>query len=531
MTTASGFEPLGGWTVPGLLRARAEQNGDQPFLLGTDDTLSYRETLELALAWAAHLRGLGVVPGDRVAFLLKNRFDTPAVWLGIMCAGAAEVPLNAHQPANFQKDMIELVEPRVVVVDADFAGHLPRDLPDSVSSVVWLDAKVGYRPVGNDTPETLDVDIPEASSLAAILPTSGTTGRSKGVMLSHRFMRRFALTQATSLGVRPSDRQFSCLPQFHAGGQVAGVLVNMTAGASIYIADKFSRSNFWKEVRRTRATTTVALGGMLSLLESLEPSDDEGALRLIHAVPAPSEQSRRLEERWGCLIRTNFGSTEAGIVISQPRERPVHGSVGVQDDHVDLEIRSEAGVKLGPGEVGHVWVRSHHPLDMFSGYWNNPEATERAFRDGWFCTGDRARTDEEGNYYFIDRDQDVIRRRGEHVSAAELESIVLTHPLIDAVAAVAVPAELGESDVAIFIVRHQGVALDEAEVVRFCAGIVPYYMIPRYVRFIAELPLTETLKVMKTKLREMAADGTSWDGEKHGYRITSRGLVTQPTPN
>lgn len=523
-------EPPGGWTVPGLLRARALEDGERVFLLGADGELAYREACLRALDWAAAVAGAGVVPGDRVAFLLKNRFDTPTVWLGIMCAGAAEVPLNAHQPAHFQKQMIDLVEPRLLVVDRAFAAQLPDDLPASVRSVIWLDAAEGYRPQGAGAALSVGtMRLPAPSSLAAILLTSGTTGRSKGVMLSHRFMRRFALTQATSLGVRASDRQLNCLPQFHAGGQVAGVLVTMTAGASICIADRFSRSNFWSDVRRFGATTTVALGGMLSLLESLRPTEAEGGLRLIHAVPAPSDQSRRLEERWGCLVRTNFGSTEAGIVISQPLDRPVHGSVGRQDGHVDLEIRSESGDRLGVGEVGHVWVRPHHPLDMFSGYWNNPEATERAFRDGWFCTGDRARVDADGNYYFIDRDQDVIRRRGEHVSAAELESIVLTHPEIDAVAAVAVPAQLGESDVAVFVVLHPGATLDEAGVVRFCAGLVPYYMIPRYVRFVADLPLTETLKVQKSKLRELAADGRSWDAEGNGYRITSAGLLAEPT--
>ncbi|MBX3577388.1 MAG: AMP-binding protein [Rhizobiaceae bacterium] len=520
-------EPLGGWTVPGLLQARALGQGDRAFLLGSDGALSYRAACDRALDWSAALESAGVMPGDRVAFLLKNRFDTPTVWLGIMCAGGAEVPLNAHQPAAFQKQMIDLVAPKVLIVDTAFAEQLPAELPDSVISVIWLDETQGYAPrSGAHRARVEEMQLPTPDMLAAILPTSGTTGKSKGVMLSHRFMRRFAMTQATSLGIRHTDRHYSCLPQFHAGGQVAGVLVHMTAGASVYIADKFSRSNFWTDVRRTGATTTVALGGMLSLLESLEPTDAEGGLRLIHAVPAPSDQSRRLEERWRCLIRTNFGSTEAGIVISQPLDRPVHGSVGRQDRHVDLEIRSDSLERLGVGEVGHVWVRPHHRLDMFSGYWSNPEATERAFRDGWFCTGDRARADGDGNYYFIDRDQDVIRRRGEHVSAAELESIVLTHPAIDAVAAVAVPSELGESDVALFVVRRAGGDLDETGVLRFCAGLVPYYMIPRYVRFIAELPLTETLKVQKSKLRELAADGTSWDSETHGFRITSRGLVT-----
>jgi crotonobetaine/carnitine-CoA ligase len=317
----------------------------------------------------------------------------------------------------------------------------------------------------------------------------------------------------------PDDRYLVNLPLFHVGGTGA-VYVPLIRGGSCAIVDSFDTRAFWPTVRRTQSTIVTLLGVMASFVAKQPPSPDDRnhTLRSVMMVPL-AEDADAFSKRFGCDVYTVFNMSETSCpIVSGPNPSPL-GTCGRPRPGAEARIVDENDCEVPPGTVGELILRTDRPWAMNHGYLNNPEATAKAWRNGWFHTGDAFRVDEAGNFFFVDRMKDAIRRRGENISSFEVEAEVCAHPAVKEAAAVAVPSEHAEDEVLVAVSLAAGATLDPAELIRFLIPRMAHFMVPRYVRVLAELPRTPTQKVQKHVLRAEGVTADTFDREAAGIVV------------
>jgi crotonobetaine/carnitine-CoA ligase len=309
------------------------------------------------------------------------------------------------------------------------------------------------------------------------------------------------------------------MPMFHIGG-MGLTFVMLVRGGSIAMMENFSTERFWPYVRASRATAIFLIGVMATFLIKQPPSNDDRdhSVRMAFMVPF-TDEAAPFRERFGIDIYTIFNMTEiSSPIVSEPNPAKA-GTCGKPRPGVEVRLVDDNDCEVAIGAVGEMIVRTDRPWGMNSGYYKNPEATARAWRNGWFHTGDAFRRDVDGYFYFVDRVKDAIRRRGENISSFEVESEVMAHPSVREAAAVAVPSELGEDEVMAVVAPVPGATIDPVELIRFLEGRLPHFMIPRYVRVLDVLPKTPTAKVQKNELRQEGRTADTWDREAAGIRI------------
>ncbi|MBI3969263.1 MAG: AMP-binding protein, partial [Chloroflexi bacterium] len=356
----------------------------------------------------------------------------------------------------------------------------------------------------------------------AIMYTSGTTGPSKGVLVSHGQALSIGRFVAAHYGFGSDDVLHVSLPLFHINAMAYSVLTALTADAQVALVERFSASSFWDEIRRYGCTEFNALGATINILfrQPERPDDADNPVRFSIAVPSPAEIFHEFERRFGLQLLELYAQTETNLVTAiEPNEPARPGSCGRPTKMFDVRVVDDLDNELPPGEAGEIVVRSKHPFTMMNGYYEMPEKTVEAWRNLWFHTGDRAYRDADGYFFFVDRIKDAIRRRGENISSFELEKTVNSHPLVVESAAVAIPSELSEDDVRVVVVLSDGAALDPAELLAYLEPRLPYFMVPRYVEFRAELPKTPNGKVEKYRLRSEGLGSDAWDRETAGYKL------------
>lgn len=507
-------------TIPVLLRRAAERYGDRPCVAVDGLRLSYAETLEATARAAGGLAAAGVGRGDRVAVMSENRWEMLALWLACAWRGAVFVPVNPAARGAQLAHVLADAGPRVLVAEAPLEPLAAEARPVETQHL-WLlgGAAEGGSPGSRADPFPAAADPVEPARVAphdtlAILYTSGTTGRSKGVVCPHAQFTWWGENVGSWLGVGEDDVLYTCLPLHHTNALNAFVQA-LGRGARYHLGPRFSASRFWQRAVEAEATVTYLLGAMVSILAAREPSPVDRAhrVRVALAPATPPETWLRFERRFGVRLVEGHGMTETNGVIG-PRggeQRP--GWMGRVMPGFEARVVDERGVDVAAGTTGELLVRADEPLAVAQGYWRLPEATAAAWRDGWFRTGDRVVRDEDGYFRFVDRIKDAIRRRGENISSWEVEQVLLQHPGVAAAAAVPVPSELGEDDVMAFVVPRAGATADPTELVRFCAPLLAAYAVPRYVEVVDSLPLTENGKVRKASLRERGVGPRTWDRE------------------
>lgn len=526
--------PLNQRVIPEILRRAAEAEPHRPFILHRDQVISYEEAERLSTQLAHGLRKWGVGRGARVALILDNSPRYILTLLAVAKLGALNVPINTAARGDLLRYYLQ---------DADCTHVLAQDvylpvlreawpgitLPLAVERTEPLDRVAGL-PSWDDLladgepsrERALDVRL-EAWDPWLILYTSGTTGPSKGSICPNAHSLSIGRTQATRMELEPTDRLYACLPLFHGNALNYSTLTALWARATVALETRFSARRFWADIHRYGATQFNAMMIVTSVLEKLPvtPEERDNPVRIAAIVPPPANR-RQLEERWGLKIISQYAMSEACpvtvLAAGEAYDRP--RSSGRVADNVELRIVDANDLEVPRGTPGEVVIRTRQPWTMFSGYYGKPEATLAAFRNLWFHTGDRAYLDQDGYLFFVDRVKDAIRRRGENISAYEIETILQAHEAILEAAAVPVPAELGEDDVAVFIVRASS-ALTERAVVEYAVRSMAYYMVPRYVKFVDELPKTPSQKVAKPALREeaKATYREMWDREAFGIVV------------
>lgn len=520
--------PLEDLVLGEVLRRRAVTHRRETFLRFADGDLTFGEVDDLGNRTAQGLAAMGVGHGDHVAVMLGNRPEFLGVVFGLAKLGAVAVPINTAYRGSLLGHVLASSDSTLLVVDEAYVDRLPAvdDLLTQLTGIVVRGdgapdpalARLGP-PVapferllehGDEDPQ---VNV-AFSDLQAIMYTSGTTGPAKGVMVPHALGLTCALDSLTYLD--GWGKNYYCpLPLFHAAGLWDGTMSALLSGAPIAITERFSASRFWDDVRAFDANVALGVISMIPILLNQPPRPDDRDHPLETFYMGKSSLDRQFHDRFGAHTVETYTSTEAGIPTASPYGRWRTGSCG-RENAARFEVRvvDEHDREVEPGQAGELVIRPRQPYVITTGYYGFWEHTARVFRNQWFHTGDRHYRDEDGYFYFLDRMKDAIRRRGENISAFDVESEVNRHPQVLESAAFGVPSDLEEEEVKVSVVLQPGEVPDPAALVGYLEERLPSFMVPRYVEFVDELPRTSTGKVAKHELRAAGDHGLTtrtWD--------------------
>ncbi len=511
-----------------LLDRWAAERPDKTHIIYEDgEQWSFAEIRRRAIAKAAGLQQLGVRQGDPVALWLPNGRDALVAFYAINYIGAVFVPINTAYRGNLLAHVVQNSGASVMIVHPDLVPRLSEiDRAALTHLVVTTQAPVAEGPLPVSRFDSLDgteadltpLDRPiEPWDIQSIIYTSGTTGPSKGVLSSYLHMFSNAGPESWPM-VGEDDRYLTVAPIFHIGG-MGPPFVMLARGASVAVVEQFSTDRFWEVVRGTEATVIFLLGVMATFLMKRPPSDTDRdhKVRLAFMVPL-TEDAPGFTARFGIDIYTIFNMTEVASPIVSEANPVKRGTCGRVRPGVEVRLVDRHDCEVPAGAIGEMLVRSDRPWSMNSGYNANPEATAKAWANGWFHTGDAFRRDEDGYFYFVDRVKDAIRRRGENISSFEVEVEVCAHPDVREAAAIAVPSEFSEDEVMVVVAPVPGRSIDCAALAGFLIERMPYFMVPRYIRVLDELPKTPSAKVLKTDLRTEGVTPETFDREAAGLR-------------
>ena len=503
------------------LDKHAHDTPDKTYVIFGDGTSwSYAETQERTRGRALALQNLGIVQGDHVAAWLPNGAEALVTFFAVNYIGAVFVPINTAYVGTILEHVIENCGAKILVAHGSLVARL-RDVrlaalaqlvligPDAEVPAALTSAR--FETCGGGTLQPPAQPI-EPWHTQAVVYTSGTTGPSKGVLMSYLHLFSNAGPETWPF-VTGDDRFLINMPIFHIGG-IGLPFVMLARGGSIALWENFKTDEFWNFVRGTECTAAFLLGVMATFLlkEPASPRDREHGLRLALMVPL-TESASDFRTRFDVDIYTIFNMTEISSPIVSAPNPTVLGTCGTKRDGVDVRLVDDNDCEVPVGTVGEMVIRADRPFAMMHGYLNNPEATARAWRNGWFHTGDAFRMNADGHYFFVDRIKDAIRRRGENISSFEVEAEVVAHADVQEAAAIGVPSPHGEDDVMIVVAPVAGHSIDEPALIEFLKTRLPYFMVPRYVRVMAELPKTPTAKVQKVGLRADGITPDTWDRE------------------
>jgi crotonobetaine/carnitine-CoA ligase len=517
--------------VAEFMQQQAERYAERPLAVLEDGTLSYAELAAAAGGVTAGLLELGIERGDRVALMMASRREFLAAWFGVLGAGAIEVPIHDAARGPGITYILETTGARVLIVDEQNAAHLAGQIESlaELELVVvvgdgpspWFEKPSRrYSELFDRAPvPALEVDPGEPAS---ILFTGGTTGAPKGVVVSHAHNLNIARSYVELVGYTEDDVLYSVFPLFHANAKYMSVLIAIAAGARVVIHRRFRASRFWDICRAEGVTAFNALGEMLRILLKQPELDDDrdNPVRMVIGSAAPAEVVEEFERRFGLAVLDVYGLSETGPITAVTWDRRRPGSCGCPVPWFELRIVDEHDVEVPRGQSGQIVVRPNRPHVMMERYWANDSATLALLGNLWFHTGDHARQDDDGYVWFLERATDSIRRRGENVSAWEVERVLADHPDLLEAAVYGVPSDVGGEEIAAAVVLRPGAALTAEALLDFCTGKMSHFAVPRYVRFMDALPRNHAQRVLKKELRADGVDAPGvWDRESVGYVV------------
>jgi carnitine-CoA ligase len=495
-------------TIPELLLAAASRDPERVWVRSDEGSLTFSAATARVAAAARALREAGVRHGDLVMVTARTTPPYLICWLAVAALGAVTVSVNPRSAPAELAGLIRQTQPRAIVTDQHLAtlvagaaagSPLPLGLLDVAELAGdWASARPGR------------ADLPDAAvkpdDIAVLIPTSGTTGRSKLVMQTQRAYVMAGEGFPYWMELTAADRLMTSLPLFHINAPAYSVMGSLACGAGLILLPRFSASGFLDSARQHGATEFNAIGAMLEILMRQPPRPDDAAtpLRLCYTGPAPARaRQEEMERRFGLRIVVGYAMSESPYGLIWPRGTRPFGTLGAPRQHPGLGVVNEVrvtdddGRDLGPGETGELLMRN--PA-VTPGYWGMPEETASAITEGWLHTGDLVTVDDGGTYTFVARKKEVLRRRGENLSPAEVEEALAGHPDVLECAVVGVPSELSEEEVKAFIVAAPGAAPDFAELRAHAAARLAAFKVPRYWQLIGELPRTPTARVAKHRL-------------------------------
>ncbi|MDO8277369.1 MAG: AMP-binding protein [Burkholderiaceae bacterium] len=520
-----------GMTIGEFVRSRAQTHGRDIALdyLTDGRRFTYKDIQDKSDQYAGALQTLGIGRATHVALMLENSPEFLLLLIAIAKIGAVAVPLTPSLRGSLLKHFIGHSDAEVLIVE-----EAPEEMLNSqilqdtaLKSVLVVNGGVTTGAArGSIGIQTHDLGqlvrnatvfaCEEVSykDLAMLMYTSGTTGPSKANMFTQTHVLQYAFQQAQAYGYLEEDVVYTCLPISHANGLLSSTYGAFAAGARVALVRKFSVSRFWEEVRTSGSTVVGLLGSMTDFLWNAPRSSEDGKnpLRTVIMIPVP-HYGKAFAERFGISIISSYGLTDYALATiftpADPQEKI--GSAGRCRPGMQVRIVDDDDFDMPTGSVGEILLRSDNMWGVASGYYKMPAETLACLRNLWFHTGDRGYLDEDGYLFFTDRKKDSIRRRGENVSAFEVENAILTHEQVNEAAVFAVKAEQSEDEIAACVVVATGCGLTPEELAAHCAADLASFMVPRYLLFVDELPKTQNQKIEKYKLRVHA------EGNLHEY--------------
>lgn len=526
-------------TVPGLLARAATERPDHVYLRHDGQDLTCAALAAAVERAAAGLAARGVGRGDRVAVMLGHHLDHVLVFFAVQRIGAVLVPVNVALKGPSLEYQIGHSAPAMVIADAEFAETLAQPIraardAGAKAAAVWRASPGDRLPAGGSALADLLAGAPVPAPAVAhdwrdlriILYTSGTTGAPKGVQMSDRMVQATALGSIWLSDMRPGSVLHFWDPIYHVFGAEVLVLALMVP-VTLHMVPRFSATRFWAEVKEAGASHIHFVGGVLQLLLKQPPSDlDRGhGARIAWGGGCPRDVWAAFEDRFGVEIREGYGMTETSSFSTiNPGGRGAGklGSIGNAVDYFRIEVVDDHGAPCAPGQPGEIRVAEAEPGVLTTGYYANPEATAGALRDGWLYTGDIAHMDADGFLTYHGRKKDSLRRRGENISAWEVERVVNDHPEVAECALIGVKNEMGDEDLKLFVRRVEGSALEGAALLAWCAERMARFQVPRLVRFVEEFRKTPTQRIQKQFLSP-AMDDFDHDAEAGRATTSQRG--------
>ncbi len=528
-------------TVNDAFRRAVHDFGERLFLEDAGTRTTYAQAHTQVCRLAHGLKALGVKKGDTVVTLLDNSADAVFIWLAINTLGAISVPVNTAYKGEFLRHQASDAAAALVIAESDYADRIVQvaeGLP-TLRTLVYRGARPeSVAAFGGQALPWAELQFSDAADpvvevkpgdLAMLIYTGGTTGLSKGCMVSHNYACNLARQMLALTGRTKDTLTWTPLPLFHFNAVASTVLCNMLVGAGVSIYARFSVSNFWPELERVQATDCQLLGTMLTLLARAEDNDAmkryHGKLNAVWGAPFPEAVMQTWRERFGIThtVSGGFGLTECAVVTHLPFGTPAQpGSSGKRCEWFDVRIVDDDDNELPDGTPGEIVVRPRQPHVMFEGYWKRPEDTLRLLRNQWFHTGDIGKFDEAGYFYFVDRKKDYLRRKGENISSMEVENALRNHPAVEEVAAHAVLSDLSEDELKLTIKLRAGAQVSEEALFHWCAEQLPYFAVPRYIEFRPELPKNPVGRILKYQLRDEGVTAGTWDQDRAGIKIRKR---------
>jgi crotonobetaine/carnitine-CoA ligase len=505
--------------LPELLHAHAERTPDKVFAVFDDgDEWTYAETAERTWRAANGLRALGLEQHEPLVAWLPNGKDALLAWFGAAAAGLVYTPLNTAYRGALLADALNLLRARVLVAHPGLVDRLDRlDVPNLERILVHGD-ETWSGVVAHDDAEPPRLREPvEPWHDQMVMFTGGTTGASKAVRRPNVLYLKMCEASFENVGIGADDRFLVCAPMFHGGADVP-IYGMLRLGGSVAVVDGFSTSRFWEDVRRYECTVAWIHSAMAHFLWEQPPSERDRDHPLRLAMQAPLLPTmHEFAQRFGIRLYTVYGMTELPCPFSilDPVD---HRTLG-RPWHPDFELRlvGEHDREVPNGTPGELLVRHAVPWAITPGYLHDDAATARAWRNGWFHSGDLFVRDADGNYALVGRVKDSIRRRGENVSAAEVERELVAHPAVQDAAVVGVHVAVEQEVMAFVVPRAEAPAPED--LIAFVRERLPYYAVPRFVEVVDELPRTIALRPDKEALRERGVTDATWDRETAGIRL------------
>lgn len=523
------FRRDGDLSLLNVLRRAIEEHADTTFLDFADEKITYGQFGKRVLSMAAGFSQLGV-RGRTIASILDNSPESLIVWLAANIAGAVHAPINVALKGAWLHKQLENLDPIVVIAEDSYADRACAFMGSRPSVTLLtrsgdrphaLHEAVQCSPLAELELDTSGMAYPEifGDEPTAITFTSGTTAASKGCILPHAYVINMAKQILTFTERTADEICWTCLPLFHLNA-MSSAIATMLLGSTLGVSKRFSLSRFWDEVERTGAKVVQMLGSMPILVANGPETEASircfGQVRVAVGAPIHPEVAARLKERFGIrqIASTVYGSTEASVITYTPCSdfAPV-GSSGRIAPEFDVRIFDEHNREVDTGEVGEIVFRPRKPDVMFSGYRNAPEEVVKRCGGLWWHTGDMGRLDEDGFLFFVEREKDSVRRRGETIATQEVEDVYSSHPDVLEATAYGIPSQFGDDDLMLAVILKEGRVLAEAELFHWSVGRLPYFALPQYIEFRRDLPRNELGRVLKRELRAEGVTSVTWNRE------------------
>ena len=500
-------------SISGLLQQRAAERPNNPFLLSeaTGCQFTYAQFETAVDRAAAMLAAHGIGKGDAVSLLMPNSAEYIIAYFACWKVGALAGPVNSLLKEHEIEFVINNSEAKATLVHSEFRAridNIKKDLPHLSSVITFDDEAEATREFQDGGSTNLDLADVHQDDDAIIIYTSGTTGKPKGCLLTHGNVIANARQISQWLNFTETDRLLTIMPLFHMNAVSVTTMSALYAGASTVVSPRFSASKFWNLISDYQITSFGSVATMLSMLLNTYPDGvpkglktDQLRFAMCGSAPVPAEVMKKFEETFNCPVIEGYGLSESTCrsTFNPPDERRRPGSCGMPIGN-EMKVVDDEDNEVPDGQLGEIVLRGENIL---KGYFKDPETTERAFRGGWFHTGDIGYRDQERYFYIVDRKSDMIIRGGENIYPREIDELLYQHPAVAAAATIGIPDPLYGEEVTAFIVLKDSVKVNPEDLINFCRERLADYKCPKSIHFVNEIPKGPTGKLLKRELAKL----------------------------